>query len=638
MVAGNQTRIAFVQQKPGSRRTINTKIKTGSGTNVVTEVSITTPSTQTESMEKAGVPLQSMEERLAAYKKAKDEKALLKLSQIPETRQLRSRVSTRQLTKDTITRRITTKISTKITSKSQTLIDFIHRDKNEKQESTTTPSQPDDEVEDDDEESPAGVEVIATDSEGKSTPNEETQCTKPITNIKPAATETSPRTTADQEDEKPVTEDSTSTTSNSNKDNDDDDENDIHPLARTVVKASPRKSIGVIHTEEPSENKHNDKVYKSSSTLSKIPLNPTIQEPIAKALLPLPSHMDVLFSNFKALENILNFSKRQGQLCFYHKMKKHVELQSSRNFEIKHLAQFKTILPEAYKFTAAPCIFEGVKTRSILIEPVELKDNVEGKFIPQEDKRRELFTTRLYDHVKQQHQKFLSSTNPPRTDTYPHSWHPDFDLESVAPIEEGEIPLLKPAVVDILNVNLKDLGSRRDLLQRTKKEKTPVTPSSDEKDKTTVAVGEPANVDPDSPATKPLSKLEQLKERIRLKQLERKETEQKTATPEEKRQALIASRLPAVFDLIRFKRVDVLPIKTLTEQVVKSSRMPVSEAEGRESLEMLAKAIPEWCSVFSLGDGGRYFKVLRDDEKGTKIIHDEKALRARLVSKSMSSM
>jgi hypothetical protein len=110
------------------------------------------------------------------------------------------------------------------------------------------------------------------------------------------------------------------------------------------------------------------------------------------------------------------------------------------------------------------------------------------------------------------------------------------------------------------------------------------------------------------------------------------------ASPEEKRQALIASRLPAVFDLIRFKRVDVLPLKVLTEQVVKSSRQPISEVEGRESLEMMAKVLPEWCSVFGTNDGVKYFKVLRDDGHGNRILHDERALRTRLVTKTTAGL
>lgn len=73
---------------------------------------------------------------------------------------------------------------------------------------------------------------------------------------------------------------------------------------------------------------------------------------------------------------------------------------------MKHLAQFKTLLPEGYKFTAAPCLFEGVKTRSILIEMLELEDESEV-FIPQADKRRKLFMERLFDHIKKHHQVTL---------------------------------------------------------------------------------------------------------------------------------------------------------------------------------------------------------------------------------------
>ena len=53
---------------------------------------------------------------------------------------------------------------------------------------------------------------------------------------------------------------------------------------------------------------------------------------------------------------------------------------------------------------AAPCLFEGVKTRSILIDMLELKDETEGNFITQAEKRSKLFMDRLYDHIKQHHQ------------------------------------------------------------------------------------------------------------------------------------------------------------------------------------------------------------------------------------------
>ncbi|KAF9578723.1 hypothetical protein BGW38_005340 [Lunasporangiospora selenospora] len=111
---------------------------------------------------------------------------------------------------------------------------------------------------------------------------------------------------------------------------------------------------------------------------------------------------------------------------------------------------------------------------------------------------------------------------------------------------------------------------------------------------------------------KALTPLEQLKEKIRQRQLEKKTSLQGSIkTPEERQRTLAASRLPSVFDLIRFKRVEVMAIKLLTEQVVRSSRMPISEMEGQAILELMPAVLPEWCQVFEVGDGSRYFKVVR---------------------------
>ncbi|KAG0246185.1 replication licensing factor Cdt1 [Mortierella sp. GBA43] len=472
------------------------------------------------------------------------------------------------------------------------------------------------------------------------------------------------RSTTDTNGEKPVAKD-TIFQARPRRSEDDLDDN-IHPLARTVVKVAPKTYPSTVHDEEShtKDNKTNTRV--STSTLPKISHISAVQEPTSTPL-PLSSHLDVLFANFKALEDIIMFKKGQGQLSFYHKLKKPVELRSSRNFEIKHLAQFKTLWPEGYKFTEAPCLFEGAKTRSILIEMQELKeDENEIRFTLQVERRRKLFMDRLHDHIKKYHQEFLTSTTPPRTDTYPHQWHPDFDLESVPHIEGAEVPLLKPKVIDASNLDLRLLGNRKELQQPLSKEtsskeassketssketlskvtssssssSSPSATSSNTEEKplsTTEQIV--ANVTPESSASKDLSSLERLKEQIRQKQLEKKESIRGLATPEEKRRALTFSRLPSVFDLIRFKRVDVTPVKTLVEQVVKSSRMPISDVEGKECLEVLAETLPEWCSVFSLNDGSRYFKVLKDDGQGNKLEHDEKALRARLVAKSIRKL
>ncbi|KAG0076454.1 hypothetical protein BGZ93_000955 [Podila epicladia] len=401
------------------------------------------------------------------------------------------------------------------------------------------------------------------------------------------------------------------------------EDEDIHPLARTVVVAkplSPQKP-----TKQGEQNIYTTKphVSKPAHAFSRA------QEKLKDTALPMPGHMKTLTAIFKGLEDLIVFNKSQGQLCFYHRLKKPVQVQSSRNFEIKHLAQLRTVWPDGYKFTQSPCLFEGQRVQSVLIEQLAPKEEPTGYFVPRAERRSKAFLEHMQAYIQHYHKKFLESSDPPRTDTYPHSWHPDFDLENVPPIEEG-VPLLKPVIVDSSRLDLSGLSSRRaleighkskaDSLLSTKASSAPSLPS-------------PASSTASSPSgegssAKPLTALEQLKEKIRQQQLARKESTVGLATPEEKQQRLVASRLPAVFDLIRFKRIEVISLKALTEQVVKSSRMPISEQEGKQSLEMLAERLPDWCSVYQLNDG-MYFKVLK---KADGEAHDIRALRTRLVS------
>ncbi|KAF8946418.1 hypothetical protein BGZ47_000569 [Haplosporangium gracile] len=669
MAGGNQTRLGLVHQKPGTRRTLNGKrVVNSAGT---TDDGKTEQLLPTERLlEKAGALTQTMEEKLMEYRKGKEEEKRAKNAPpAASTRSSRSTTKrTEEAAKDDSTQRnlrsmmqasakktttttiITTATkTTSATSNSTTLTESITSiDKIDKITSKSDQDEQDGEPEAQDDDDTLinrdaqvltdSIEIVLKKREFVTVESsveqqaEEKSDEAGEDSVVPIQEGSPCRADIRKEVVKPVAKDTVHVA-------EEEDEDNIHPLARTVVKSTSR----LIHRKPDTDNTSNrdstDKAHQQVNIPSKSPRKIVVQESITPdTVLPLPSHMEAMFELFKGLEQVLEFTKRQGQLCFYHKLRKHVELQSGRNFEIKHLAQLKTILPEGYKLTEAPCLFEGAKTRSILIDMPTLKEESESNFIPENEKRRKLFVGRLYDRIKSHHQTFLSSTTPHRTDTYPYEWHPDFDLETVAPVEETDIPLLKPIVVNSSKLNLKNLGVRREIMKAPAKT---VTITQEDGPSTSREKPQPvtaADFPPEAPVTKALSALEQLKERIRQKQLEKKDQGRGMASPEEKRQALIASRLPAVFDLIRFKRVDVLPLKALTEQVVKSSRQPISEVEGRDSLEMMAKVLPEWCSVFGTNDGVKYFKVLRDDGHGNKILHDERALRTRLVRKSTTGL
>ncbi|KAF9152347.1 hypothetical protein BG015_005428 [Linnemannia schmuckeri] len=671
MAGGNQTRLGLVHQKPGTRRALNGKRAVNpAGTTGDGKTEQLLPTERL--LEKAGALTQTMEEKLMEYRKGKEEEKRAKNAPpAASTRSSRSTIKrTEEPTKDDSTQRnlrsmmqasakkttATTTITTatKTTSatsssitltESITTIDKIDKNANktdqdeqggqdeqdgesETQDDDVTLINRDTQVQTDSIEIVLEKREVVTVESSVKQQAEEKSDEAGEDSVVPIQEGSPRRAVVRKEVVKPVAKDTVHMA-------EEEDENSIHPLARTVVKSTSRPIHRKPDTDDTSNRDSIDKAHQQVNIPSKSPRKIVVQESIMpETVLPLPSHMDAMFELFKGLEQVLEFTKRQGQLCFYHKLRKHVELQSGRNFEIKHLAQLKTILPEGYKLTEAPCLFEGAKTRSILIDMPTLKDGSEGNFIPENEKRRKLFVGRLYDRIRAYHQTFLSSTTPHRTDTYPYGWHPDFDLETVAPVEETDIPLLKPVVVDSSKLNLKNLGVRREIVKAPAKT---VTITQEDGPSTSRDKPQPvtaADFPPEAPVTKALSALEQLKERIRQKQLEKKDQGRGMASPEEKRQALIASRLPAVFDLIRFKRVDVLPLKALTEQVVKSSRQPISEVEGRDSLEMMAKVLPEWCSIFGTNDGVKYFKVLRDDGHGNKILHDERALRTRLVRKS----
>lgn len=109
-----------------------------------------------------------------------------------------------------------------------------------------------------------------------------------------------------------------------------EDEDNIHPLARTVVK-STRPIHRKPDTDDTSNHDSIDKAHQPVNIPSKSPRKIVVQESnVPETILPLPSHMDAMFELFKGLEQVLEFTKRQGQLCFYHKLRKHVELQSGR--------------------------------------------------------------------------------------------------------------------------------------------------------------------------------------------------------------------------------------------------------------------------------------------------------------------
>ncbi|KAG0229827.1 hypothetical protein BGW41_002865 [Actinomortierella wolfii] len=458
-------------------------------------------------------------------------------------------------------------------------------------------------------------------------------------------------------------------------------------------------------------------ITSSSSSITTTTSTTTIATG-STAALPLPKSLDTLFKLFRGLDHIVRFHQHQGQQCFYHKVKRQVERVASQNFEIRHLAQIKTLYPEAFEYSVAPCLHEGKKIRSYLIElKTEVKkasgededdsgdrqsDNKEQeggntvsntRFIPLENQRRDTFRERLVQYVQKHHNAFLQSTVPPRTDPFPLSWHVKFDLESVPEVDRAQLPELQPRVIaSDPNFELQSLGTKTTTsrLVPSSSSSSPLSSSSSSgtsnsivvlpepqpegnkhQDKGTlekksqessishgpsaVSTSVTANATAASssgsadvgakkgsttastdekddmiPVPKLLSRLEQMKEKLRLKQLEKQQATQGQVSKADKSLALQRSRLPAIFDMIKFLRFKVMPVSTLAEKIAYSHKWPLSEVEARQHLHLLASELPDWCQIFAAGSTGDHFKVIETDPV------KEKQFRARLVQLALT--
>ncbi|KAG0228777.1 hypothetical protein BGW42_001974 [Actinomortierella wolfii] len=453
-------------------------------------------------------------------------------------------------------------------------------------------------------------------------------------------------------------------------------------------------------------------ITSSSSSITTTTSTTTIATG-STAALPLPKSLDTLFKLFRGLDHIVRFHQHQGQQCFYHKVKRQVERVASQNFEIRHLAQIKTLYPEAFEYSVAPCLHEGKKIRSYLIElKTEKKasgeDEGDGsdrqsdnkaqeggitvsntRFIPLENQRRDTFRERLVQYVQKHHNAFLQSTVPPRTDPFPLSWHVKFDLESVPEVDRAQLPELQPRVIaSDPNFELQSLGTKT-TTSRLVLSSSPLSSSSSGTSNSIVVPPEPqpegnkhqdkgtlekksqgssishgpsavstsvtANAtvaassgsadvgakkgsttastdekDDMIPVPKLLSRLEQMKEKLRLKQLEKQQATQGQVSKADKSLALQRSRLPAIFDMIKFLRFKVMPVSTLAEKIAYSHKWPLSEVEARQHLHLLASELPDWCQIFAAGSTGDHFKVIETDPV------KEKQFRARLVQLALT--
>ncbi|KZC04828.1 PREDICTED: DNA replication factor Cdt1 [Dufourea novaeangliae] len=411
---------------------------------------------------------------------------------------------------------------------------------------------------------------------------------------------------------------------------------------KELLAASPQKRI----LFEPKESTPSP--VKSSPTKA-----PAYQQYLSLAesgtpALPLPYNYRFLAEAFRCVDTVSAMLFNRKEIITFKKLKPAVQELLRKNFTLEHLAQIKTIYPNAYNYNQEKHRTFGSTSKQdkyeLVLSPVV--EEKSGRNTPDADDvlktaaavsmgpkvlldRRRKFYNILLDKVKDEHEKFLLSLETPMR--VPKEkilrWHPEFDIESCKLMEQSELP--QPPNVekltsakDVLDKakSLFNCGTRMEkALQRLADAKmtSKASPEKDEKSASTETEDGLRKVNisvVDTPPATPTTQSSYLSvafkgipksllEKVRAKQAA-KALEAMTRTPDANKKAAMYSRLPELSKILRnifvAEKKGVLAMEFVVEKLENSFKAKLSPNELEEHIRLLCKLLPTWTSIHNV--------------------------------------
>ncbi|XP_012138130.1 chromatin licensing and DNA replication factor double parked isoform X2 [Megachile rotundata] len=383
--------------------------------------------------------------------------------------------------------------------------------------------------------------------------------------------------------------------------------------------------------------------------------------------LPLPYKYRFLAEAFRCVDTVSAILFNRKETITFKKLKPAVQELLRKNFTLEHLAQIKTIFPDAYIYTQEKYRTFGSASKQdkyeLVLVPVVQETN--GRNTPDPDNvlktaseasmgpqvllnRRRKFYNILLDKIKDEHEKFLLSLETPMR--IPKEkivrWHPEFDVESCKPIEPSDLP--QPPNVekmttakDVLDKakSLFNCGTRMEkALQRLAEAKMTSKTLSPERTDTDVVIKTEDSVQNvniavvDTPPATPTVQSNHLStalkgipkallEKVRARQAA-KALEAMTRTPNAEKEAIMYSRLPELVKLLRnifvAEKKGILPLEFVTTKLENSSRAKLTVAELEEHIRLLCKLLPTWTSIHNVRKEN-YLKLQKEIDLGKVI-------------------
>ncbi|XP_037954889.1 uncharacterized protein LOC119684831 [Teleopsis dalmanni] len=381
--------------------------------------------------------------------------------------------------------------------------------------------------------------------------------------------------------------------------------------------------------------------------------------------LPLPFKYRHLIEIFKGLDSVCAMFHNRKECITFKKLKPAVQRMLRKNFHESHLAQIKYLYPEAYNFTQVKMRNYGSASKAdyfqlVVVPNVENASDKQTMTKIDEDnilasgqstamnpqvmtERLQRFQCILLERVKDEHNKFLKSLEPPLT--IPKNkitrWHPDFDLENCDEIEcarlpqppnmekyssardilstarnlfncatpmeraleryEAKVEAERIATENLINnqknvtISFTQTTSTGGELLASKTDPLAATTTKQSTNTSQPTAMQPAPIDVTTTLLKGVPK--SLLEKIRAKQAA-KALDAMTRRPSQDQEATKYSRLPEMARHLRnvfiTERKGVLTLEIIIKKIQNSFRTSLLPQEIEAHLKLIAKEIPEW--------------------------------------------
>ncbi|XP_012276832.1 DNA replication factor Cdt1 [Orussus abietinus] len=389
--------------------------------------------------------------------------------------------------------------------------------------------------------------------------------------------------------------------------------------------------------------------------------------------LPLPYNYRFLAEVFRCIDTVSAMLYNRKEIITFKKLKPAVQELVRRNFTLEHLAQIKSIYPEAFQYHQEKVhVFGSMPTQDkyeLILTPLVTNSNNESNMTDANEllkshemmspsillERRRKFYKILLDMVKDQHEKFLLNLQPPMIIPKERitRWHPEFDVNTCEIIKPSELPLPP---------NINKASSVRDVLDKAKslfhcntriekalqrlaetkmssnfgassvvlstvltKDATDQVESSNKHCKVEISIVDTPPATPSSHSNYLSSAFKgiptALLEKVRAKQAA-KALETMTRSSSADKEAMLYSRLPELAKVLRnifvVEKKSVLTMESVIQKLDNSFRVKLTPNEMEEHINLLCKLLPTWLNIHKVRKVD-YLKLAKDVDMGKVI-------------------